>query len=794
MNRRRSLGRARIAGLSSLALAAGCLVPLPFLAGCGSHASTYNPSSADGGSGSSGGSSGSGGSKGGGSSGGSSGGGRSGGSSGGASGGGSSGGGDNEGDGGGPAVPPPEVTPKLTCNSNTTDSPATTLSFTNNLMPSPAPPGNLTPQNAPQIIVVGWDDIESGPGLQFVTSLLGSVKNPAENPNSHLTAATANMNANSCYSNPPAAAGTVVGVNEYACGDGTLAADPSLVSSLVTSGWTLANHTMDHLENYEPAPGWAGIPTAWHDPVNNGWLGCSSGPAASVCTGPGCCLDEATWQTILPINQSQLMTNYGATTIQGFRAPSLEMNDNGLNALKAISYQYDSSLEEIQPAGWVSAAVDADTTNGQGFNWFPWPYTLDNGSPGIWNQQAGGSQQWITNFPTALWEVPTYEVYVPSAGNLGTTIANKMIAANKACTYPYGTPADQEQNCYLSPGELSPGDAETEITGFDFNLFIYCLMTQQEWLQVMQHTFLLRYNGSRTPLAYGSHPIEYTQPYDSYTLGSPGCNTGTSATGVATPCTYSAGNPENCCQANNYGYRDVTMYSTYLQRQAAMQAFVQWIESDPNYSKDTYFMSMQDLVTYMQKPFDKTGAPVQPDTVASPDSNGIFNRLGWTTQGATFSAVSGNSANLSFTIAPLDAAGDTPDVSYVEAGVAAGSLQNLSHIDIEYTTEVPFRIRLLTSDGSTTATALLAGVGGNRTARIRIKDFFPGPEVAESQVSNMSLVDSAYMAKVTGIAFESAATTAAPSGTPGNFPGGTFTTKIQQITLHGVATASLCSP
>ena len=97
-------------------------------------------------------------------------------------------------------------------------------------------------------------------------------------------------------------------------------------------------------------------------------------------------------------------------------------------------------------------------------------------------------------------------------------------------------------------------------------------------------------------------------------------------------------------------------------------------------------------------------------------------------------------------------------------------LQNLSHIDIEYTTQVPFRIRLLTSDGSTTVTALLAGVGGDRVARIRIKDFFPGPEVAESQVSSMALVDPTYLAKVTGIAFESAATTAAPSGTPAKVP------------------------
>jgi hypothetical protein len=177
------------------------------------------------------------------------------------------------------------------------------------------------------------------------------------------------------------------------------------------------------------------------------------------------------------------------------------MNDNGLNALKAVGYQYDESLEETQPAGYVAALINADTASKKGFNWIPWPYTLDNGSPGIWNQQAGGNQQWITNFPTGVWETPTYEVYVPSANGLGKTIANTMLKADKACTFPAGTPAAQMQHCFLSPGELAPGDAETEITGFDFNMFIYCRMTPDQWFTVMQHTFLLRYYGLRSPTA-----------------------------------------------------------------------------------------------------------------------------------------------------------------------------------------------------------------------------------------------------------------------------------------------------
>ncbi len=775
MNSHRSMGpfatqRVSRAGMSRLLLLAAGASAVTVFAACGSSGgNNYGGEDGGPGAGSSGGQSSSGGKSS--SSGGTSSGGQS--SSGGSSGGKGSSSGGFTGDGG--VTPPPETNPTPVCNPSTTEGTASTITFDNNLMPSPAPPGNLTPQNAPQIVVFGWDDVESLAGLQFVTQLLGSVQNPAPNPNTNTgtntqdQSATANLNANACYAYDSA----------YSCGDGTLASNRGVVTSLVTTnGFAMANHTIDHLENYEPnATWWSLIPTSfatqWQDTTNGGWKGCITGPSVGICSGPACCMDSDTWNAILPLNETALVNDYSLPSgyaINGFRAPRLEMNDLGLQALQGRHYSYDESLEEVQPAGVVSAAVDADTDTQQGLNWIPWPYTLDNGSPGIWNQQAGGSQQWITNFPTGLWEAPTYEVYVPSANGLGTAIANTMLAADNpaTCPFPPGTPADQEMHCFLSPGELSPGDAETEITGFDFNTFIYCRMTPDQWLTVMKHTFLLRYYGNRTPLTYGSHPIEYTAPYDSYTLET---------------------------QANNYGYRDVINDSTYATRQTAMTQFVQWIKSDPNFSKDTYFMSTQDLVTYMQHPFDKTGAVVQQDTIASPDSNGLFSRVGFTaSSGAQFTANGGNSATITFTLPALDAAGDTPDVVYAQGVLAAGSLQNLSHIDIKYNTQLPFRIRLLTSDGSSSVTALLAGVGGERTARIRIKDFFPGPEASESQVLGASLVDSSYMAKVTGIAFESAATTAAPSGTPGSFAGGTFTTNIEQITFHGATTAALCSP
>src|SRR5690242_4308879 len=62
---------------------------------------------------------------------------------------------------GGGETPPPE------CGGDAVDAPAQALDFANNLLASPSPPGNLTPTNAPQIVVFGWDDVENDAGIAF---------------------------------------------------------------------------------------------------------------------------------------------------------------------------------------------------------------------------------------------------------------------------------------------------------------------------------------------------------------------------------------------------------------------------------------------------------------------------------------------------------------------------------------------------------------------------------------------------------------------------------------------------
>jgi hypothetical protein len=634
---------------------------------------------------------------------------------------------------GGTLMPPPAK-----CAGPVQNATAAALDFSNNLLASPSPPGNLTPATAPQIVVFGWDDIESQEGITFVNSLFSTLMNPDG------TKARCNLNPNSCYGEGGAPA-----AGKYTCGDGTLSFARDMVSA---PSFDLGNHTIDHLEGTQLAPGWSGIPDKYRNKMTFGWMFDANG------NGPGLIMDQQTWVDVMMANDAEMKVLYGmgkTLGIGGFRAPRLEINDQGLNAIKAVGYQYDENLEEVLPENYTDAAVTTDTAGKKGFNWIPWPYTLDNGSPGIWYQQQGNDKAYVMSYPTGIWEIPVYQLYVPDQGGLGKAIADAMIASDKPtnCMFPDYVAMDQRSHCYLQPGELNPGDVIKEVTAFDFNTFIYSRMTAAQWLAVMKHTFLMRYYGNRAPLTYGAHPVQYTAPYDSYTLS---------------------------MQGNNYGYRDVLKYTTYLARQQATRDFVNWIKQDATLSRDTYFLSAAQMAAYMKAPFDKTGAKAGADTVGTPDSNGVFSRLTWTAHGAGLNAVDGNTADITFTVPTADAG-----VSIV-AGVTAGSLKNLSHIDVKYTTDVPFRIRLLTSDGSPSVTVLLAGVGGDRTARIRVKDFAPAVETDSTKVASMALVGADYMAKVTGIGFESAAN-AATGAKP-------FKTHIDQLTLHGADTAALCSP
>ena len=99
------------------------------------------------------------------------------------------------------------MAPPAACGAAAKDETVETLAFgADNLMASPSPPAGLTPANAPQIVVFGWDDVENEPGMAFVNQLIGSLTNPNNKK------ASCNVNPNACYGGSP----------RYACGDGSL--------------------------------------------------------------------------------------------------------------------------------------------------------------------------------------------------------------------------------------------------------------------------------------------------------------------------------------------------------------------------------------------------------------------------------------------------------------------------------------------------------------------------------------------------------------------------------------------
>jgi hypothetical protein len=196
-----------------------------------------------------------------------------------------------------------------------------------------------------------------------------------------------------------------------------------------------------------------------------------------------------------------------------------------------------------------------------------------------------------------------------------------------------------------------------------------------------------------------------------------------------------------------------------------MKEFLTWISD--NYKNDVYFMSSKDLVEYMKNPFDKTGNPVSKDEIHTPTCTRFFNLVGDLVLdrdqlGSDVSYVknSGSSITVDFTIGT----NDEVNGNYVYASVSGyfkkGAMQNVSHIDIEYEAEQPVRIVLVPDTGSAVLPleVLLAGIGGPRKARIRMKDFGPSPYQPAAEIEGQDFVDEDYLKEIVGITFDSATT------------------------------------
>lgn len=151
--------------------------------------------------------------------------------------------------------------------------------------------------------------------------------------------------------------------------------------------------------------------------------------------------------------------------ITGFRTPFLEFNNQALVALKQNGLTYDTSIEE----GWD---VSMDGTN------FPWPYTLNSGSPG--NQimvDYGFPNKTPVSSHSGLWELGVTPLIIPP--NIREKVKSNV---------PWF--------------DVSTG----KITAFDWNLWTDAKLNKSETLATLKYTLDLRLqNGNRAPFMLGAH-------------------------------------------------------------------------------------------------------------------------------------------------------------------------------------------------------------------------------------------------------------------------------------------------
>jgi hypothetical protein len=230
---------------------------------------------------------------------------------------------------------------------------------------------------------------------------------------------------------------------KYICGSGTLV---GVKSKMTEAKFDMGNHTVDHLESNSS---WKGIPAPYKSD-SGGWKFSADG------VGPGIAMDQPTWEKILKVNDAELKELYGPSiNLKGFRAPRLELNDNGLKALSAISairWRRSRALA----GGLHRRAIGIDTR------------ARNRACPGFRGrtrsttalsrlESAGLRRQAVPRHsPRGFWEVPVYQAYLPTKGRYRQD-GRRQHAADKDCVFPGNAAGRARARCYLSEGELKAG-------------------------------------------------------------------------------------------------------------------------------------------------------------------------------------------------------------------------------------------------------------------------------------------------------------------------------------------------
>jgi peptidoglycan/xylan/chitin deacetylase (PgdA/CDA1 family) len=201
----------------------------------------------------------------------------------------------------------------------------------------------------------------------------------------------------------------------------------------------------------------------------------------------------------------------------------------------------DHTFTVLQQLGFLydSSIYEGYQPTHDGAN-FNWPYPLDSGSPGDAAVAGFQGREPIGNHP-GLWEVPIHPVIVPP---------------DDLCPR-YNLPPGLRKK--MAARHISYQDGK--IPGLDYNMLVEFQMTKPEFLGVLKYTFDLRYNGNRAPMVLGGHSDIYSD-----------------------------------------GYYHPIPNATYLERQTALQEFIDYVLSKPG----VRIVSIRQILDWIQNPVPLT--------------------------------------------------------------------------------------------------------------------------------------------------------------------------------------------
>jgi peptidoglycan/xylan/chitin deacetylase (PgdA/CDA1 family) len=297
--------------------------------------------------------------------------------------------------------------------------------------------------------------------------------------------------------------------------------------------------------------------------------------------------------------------------LYGFRTPFLEYNNETFSSLVQQGLTYDASIEE----GWENTI---DGTN------FPWPYTLDSGSPGNQDMLDRG---FPNKFPISdhpgLWELGVNPVIIPpdsatSQYGINYSIRDKVLAN-------------------VSYFDVVGG----KMTGFDFNLWQQAKLNKAETLATLKYTLDLRLqNGNRAPFLFGAH-------------------------------------------SENYGSKNAALFSqiSVRERQEVIEEFLQYARSKP----EVRIVPYQSVINWMRNPSaidcgDNCPVDTLPPVMTSPGNQS--NEVDDTVE-LTIHATDPNGFDLVLTAENLPEGLSIDSISGLISGIATTEGTNLVTINVD---------------------------------------------------------------------------------------------------------------